>query len=452
MSDPIALLRALPMEVFETPQPGDAWARSPLATAGDNVLIRTVAASIAPPKAEINSSFLLHAPLELLARASLLPHIAPCRRDDARRRIAEIAARYAAAGPEIESKPTAYATADAAVSALSMALRCGDADAVDGALLFVTPRIAIERVRRALAEPILPLLGAAGHAPVLLMLLQSAAARFPECGALLRSPLRALALDAGRRLTWMEAAGEPDGWAPALFDCLAAPSRVETPSNSIAATMLAVERDGYATRTLAAATGGVTVATARRSLLRVAALSMLLDDPVSAAYGWTHCFTLPQAILSLEDVVSDATRVVRVAATYSLGFRATLGNVRLQYPFAPERRPEGAPLQREPAAAAAAVFHARALVGVVSGSKHGQILAYRFVPLRHHARVIPSAWIGYLRRLGRHHQRSGRTEHFAQCANDRDRPANSPADSTQRGMNHHGHVRSQPKIEQVSMK
>jgi hypothetical protein len=361
MGDPIALLRALPIEVFETPKPHDAWARCPLATASDAVLIQAVAASIATPKAQINSSFLLHAPLELLARAWLLPLVPSHRRGDARRRIAEIAARYAAEGPEIESKRKAYVTPDAALSELSTALQVGDADAADSALLFLTPRIPIERFRTTLAEPILPLLGAAGHAPILLMLLEGAAGRFSESCVLLRSPLRALALEANRRLTWMEAAGGPDGtFAPSLFDCLAAPLPVETPSNSIASTMLAIERGGYAARILAAATNGVTAPTARRTLLRVAALSMLLDDPVHAPYGWTHCFTLPQAILSLEDVASDATRVIRIAATHSLGFRATLGSVPLRYPFAPERRAGSMPPLREPSDAAAAVFNARA--------------------------------------------------------------------------------------------
>jgi hypothetical protein len=361
MNDPIALLQALPMEVFETPKRGDAWARCPLATAGDTVLIRAVAGSIAAPKARINSSFLLHAPLELLARAWLLPHVPPYRREAARRRIAEIAARYAAAGPEIESKPKAYRSDDAALCALSMALRTGDADAADGALLFLAPRILIERFRALLAEPVLPLLGAAAHAPILLMLLEAAPARLPEYCALLRSPLRALALEANRRLLWMEAASGPDGApAPALFDCLASPPRVETSSNSIASTMLAIERDGYAARILAAATNGMTVPTARRILLRVAALSMLLDDPKHAPYGWTHCFTLPQAVLSLADVASDMTRVVRIAATHSLGFRATLGCVRLQYPFLSQLQTESTASQREPSAAAAAVFNAGA--------------------------------------------------------------------------------------------
>jgi hypothetical protein len=52
--------------------------------------------------------------------------------------------------------------------------------------------------------------------------------------------------------------------------------------------------------------------------------------------------------------------VVRIAATYCLGFRATLGRVRLRHPFAPERRTGSTPPQRQPSAVAAAVFNARA--------------------------------------------------------------------------------------------
>jgi hypothetical protein len=360
MSEPIALLRGLPMEVFENPRPGDAWTRCPLARAGDAVLLRAVAASIACPKVRIDSSFLLHAPLEFLARAWLLQRVPPRAREAARRRIAEIAVRYALEGPEIEPDPKTYPTEDAALAELSAALRAGDAEAVDGALLFLTPRTPVERLRAVLAEPILPLLGAAGHAPVLLMLLKNAATRFPESGALLRSPLRALALQADRRLSWMEGAGEPGPGTAALFDRLAAPPRVETPSNGIAATMLATERDGYAARILADATIGVSVHAARRILLRVAALSMLLDDPTHAPYGWTHCFTLPQAILSLEDVASDEARVVRVAATYSLGFRATLGSVPLQYPLARDSRISNISARLSPSDAAAMVFNADA--------------------------------------------------------------------------------------------
>jgi len=360
MSDAVKLLRELPLEVFETPKPNDAWARCSLAAASDEMLIRSVAAAIMCPKVQINSSFLLHAPLELLARAWLLQHLPPHKREDARRRIAEIAVRYAGDGPEIESKPKEYSATDHALWELSAALRAGDADAVDSAFLFLLRHLSAERFRAVLAEEILASLGAAAHAPILLMMLPGAANRFPGVGALLRSPLRALALEAGLRLTWMDTVAPSTEDASDLFARLAAPpSRIAVSSFSIAPTMLAVERDGYAATVLASATNVIRAPAAERILLRAAALSMLQDDPMHAPYGWSHCFTIPQAILSLADVASDLTRLIRIAATHVLGFRATLGSARLQYPHIAGRRAGESVLQRDPAGAAAVAFNAR---------------------------------------------------------------------------------------------
>ena len=53
---------------------------TPLPLCGRGLLIRTVAEAISRPKVQINSSFLLHAPLELLARAWHLPRVPPDRR------------------------------------------------------------------------------------------------------------------------------------------------------------------------------------------------------------------------------------------------------------------------------------------------------------------------------------------------------------------------------------
>lgn len=360
MNDAASLLRALPLEAFEAPKPNDAWERCALARASDAILVRAVADAIAIPKIQIESSFLLHAPLEILARAWLLQHMPPHKRQDARRRIAEIAVRYAGEGPEIASKPRDYPSVAHAMQELAAALQAGDADAVDSALLFLLPRVSAARFRAALGEEILPSLGAAGHAPILLMMLPGAVDCYPGLGALLRSPLRALALEAGQRLTWIESvATSIEQTTPDLFVRLAAlPSRIEVPSFSIAATMLGVERDGYAASVLTSATSFMTVLEAERILLRAAALSMLQDDPVHAPYGWTHCLTLPQAILSLGDIASNATRVVRIAATHVLGFRATLGSACLQYPYVPVPQTGDGLLQRDPADAAAVAFNA----------------------------------------------------------------------------------------------
>jgi hypothetical protein len=359
MSDAVEILRSLPLEVFEAPQPNDAWMRCPLASVSDGTLIRSVAAAISRPKIQIDSSFLLHAPLELLARAWHLQHLPPNKRETARRRIAEIAVRYAGNGPEIDSRRKEYPDISRALLEARAALRTGDADTVDAALLFLLPRISVEHLRSSLADEVLPSLACAAHVPILLMMLAVATGRFPGASALLRSPLRALALHADLRLTWMETVrASATGDAPELFDCLAAPPvHVQSPGESIAPPMLAVERDGYAMRLLAPRTSAVAVRDAERILLRVAALSMLQDDPEHAPYGWTHCFTLPHSILSLTDVVPDTVRAVRIAATHALGFRATLGHTRLVYPYAPELRRDSSLLGLEPADAAAVAYH-----------------------------------------------------------------------------------------------
>ena len=322
------------------------------------MLIQTVAAIIAPPKAQARSSFLLHAPLELLARASLLPHVPADKRDDARRRIAAIAVRYASEGLEIDPRPRNYATVDDAFDELLGALRGGDADIVDGAILFLLPRTSAERLRASLAEELIPALGAAAHAPILLMMLPGAVrqASGSVC-ALLRAPLRTLALEADRRLTWMDSvAANAVSREASLFESLAAPPRVNATSTAIAPTMLEVERDGYAASLLADGTSALTVRQAERVLLSVAALSMLQDDPAYAPYGWSHCLTLPQAILAQSDAVSDPLRLVRIAATHVLGFRATLGRARLEMPYSPPPRPAEISMDGDPSDVAARVF------------------------------------------------------------------------------------------------
>jgi hypothetical protein len=226
-------------------------------------------------------------------------------------------------------------------------------------MLFLLPRVSAEGLRAALAEEVLPALGAAGHAPILLMALPGAI-RYasPSVGALLRAPLRSLAIEADPRLTWMDSVDSRTvNGKGSLFESLAAPPRVTTTTTAIAPTMLAVERDGYAAHLLAEATNATTVREAERTLLSVAALSMLQDDPEHAPYGWSHCLTLPQAIMAQSDVVSDQTRVVRIAATHVLGFRATLGRIRL-IPYAPVVGSKEVVLRGDPNDVAAVVFHA----------------------------------------------------------------------------------------------
>ncbi|HEY5155837.1 MAG TPA: hypothetical protein VIJ47_13940, partial [Acidimicrobiales bacterium] len=67
----------------------------------DGALTDLVAAAVARPKVAAAGSFVLHAPLELLARAALLPLVEPSARRLARQRIVWLGATYQAAGEEV---------------------------------------------------------------------------------------------------------------------------------------------------------------------------------------------------------------------------------------------------------------------------------------------------------------------------------------------------------------
>ena len=88
-----------------------------------------------------------------------------------------------------------------------------------------------------------------------------------------------------------------------------------------------------------------------RAVLRAAAWSMLLEPGDHAPYGWSHCLTMPQAVLGLAGTV-DPSIALAVAATYVVGFRSALAvnplepvfpteDPRLPLPEATRRRTDG---------------------------------------------------------------------------------------------------------------
>ena len=127
--------------------------------------------------------------------------------------------------------------------------------------------------------------------------------------------------------------------------------------------MDAVEKSGLANELLAELLPDLTLDQARRSLLRVAAQSMLQDDAEHAPYGWTHCLTMPQAALGVAAMTAtDATDAVAVAATYVLGFRGTVSNQAIDPMHVPEPATldVGDLIEAPPELAARAAWHAPA--------------------------------------------------------------------------------------------
>jgi hypothetical protein len=262
----------------------------------DAELIAQCAAVIDVPKQAPPNSFVLHAPLELLARAILLPRVPESARDAARARMQWVTDKYAAAGPSIETP----------------------VDLVDLDMTEVTLSLA-----------------AAGHAPILWSLRPRVAEVSDTFG------LGLVVTEVGRYPDWTmawpakrDAVGASSGDLAAR---LAGPHAPGDPgSDFIYPTMHLVDDTGFAEEVLDAPLRGMSVADARRTLLRFAAQSMLQDNPDAAPYGWTHCLTMPQAVLHAVDFGADPDVAVAVAGLYVLGFRATQGRVTLDHDWQPQ--------------------------------------------------------------------------------------------------------------------
>ena len=93
-------------------------------------------------------------------------------------------------------------------------------------------------------------------------------------------------------------------------------------------------------------------------MLRAAAWSMLLEPGDHAPYGWSHCLTMPQAVLGLTGA-TDPNVALAVAATYVVGFRSALAVNPLEpvFPTDDPGLPLEAALDAGPDIAAAAVWH-----------------------------------------------------------------------------------------------
>lgn len=339
----------------------EQWTRRGLDRLADAGLVGLAARHVAVPRLDPADSFVLHAPLELMARSALLRHAAPADREPARRRIATLAATYDAY-PAVE-RTTTPAPGEPSVARLRDAIAAGDLDEVDRVTAALAAGTTAADLVTALADLIVDRLSAAGHGAIFLYHLPRLLAADPDAASMARGLLREVARHPDWRLSWMDHR-RPAGAARAdhlTERLLGHPDAGRPESHFIFPTMTLVERAGLAAALLDEPTAGLDVAAARRSLTRVAAWSMLQDDPAHAPYGWSHALTMPQATLGIAGACTDPGRAVAVAATWVLGFRATMGRVVLDPAWSPEPRRDLDPetfLAAGAQGAAAALWHA----------------------------------------------------------------------------------------------
>jgi hypothetical protein len=326
----------------------------------DAQLFEIAARVIATPKRADASSFVLHAPLELMARRLLLPQVAPEQRRAVRERMLWVAASYERAAEPVEDPPArAFGSVDDARRDLLDAVTHGDLDAVDTSASWLLEVATLDDVM-ALAAPTLHMLGAAGHAPIGFFLSSRLAATSRSSLALLRPLLYQLARAPQLRIQWLEDSQLTFGDEAHFIAALAATPRLGLPGNDFIFPIVHQVDDRGIARDLLGGAIPERVSEASAATLRIAALSMLQDDPRFAPYGWSHCLTLPHSIVEILPWLSDQHRAGAIAATYVVAFRAAEGRAEIDTQFAPEPTPVTPldALEAEPAIAAGAWYHA----------------------------------------------------------------------------------------------
>ncbi len=280
----------------------------------DGRLLAWAASVVGVPKVAPADSFVLHAPLELLARAALLPRVGPGSRALARERLVALVDAYGRAGEGVRTPlPVDHATVEDGCAALVKAVAVADLEEVDRHADWLGTRATVEELRARLGPVVGPALGAAAHGAVLLDLM----GRAPTVGPrLLRGPVRELARDPDAVIP---VDGLAAGTAPLLDALLATPLLGGAPDQTI----LPMVRHGQSAAAVLLPDVSDDVDAARRAIGRVAAWSMVQEGPEHVPYGWTHALTIPQAVLSIG---LEPRSAVAVAASQLIGMRASMGS------------------------------------------------------------------------------------------------------------------------------
>lgn len=303
----------------------------------DQLAIDRAVAILSVPRHNPADSFVLHAPLELMARVGLLAHLPESARPTAIERIEALTDEYLAAGEPVDAPAdVAFGSVDDGAHALVAGIGDGDLDAVDAATVWLAANTSTVDLRRRLAGPIARSLGAAGHAPIGFYLLDRVAGGVLPA-TLLRGPLREVARHPDWQLNWMEHAMTSDGSTTSLLDALCATPNVGQPESTFIRPLMShAEASGLPQRLVGPLLDlPIDPIAAEQAISRVAAWSMLHDDPDHAPYGWSHCLTMPQAVIALADRDDDGRGIdggidrrtaLAIAATFVIGFRCALGN------------------------------------------------------------------------------------------------------------------------------
>ena len=294
----------------------------------DADLVALVAHRVQHPREGHADSFILHAPLEVLARAALLPWVAPEGRAISRSRLVAVATQFEAQPAMVAAAPSlSEQSPESAAGALVAALSNADLEATDQAALDLAASVSGAALTNLIGDAVLPSVAAAGHAPIFLYQLPRVSPRGEAATALLRPLARELGRFPQLQLEWVQDRPTTGGSAAALADALASVPQLGLPGSTFIYPLMHQVDQQAAPELLRPALGGVSVDDARPIILRSAARAMIMGPAEHAPYGWSHCLTMSQAALEIAPGLKDPSLGVAVAASNVVGFLAALADV-----------------------------------------------------------------------------------------------------------------------------
>src|SRR5262249_19179406 len=221
----------------------------------------------------------------------------------------------------------------------------------------------------------LPTLTGASHSHIgLWLLLRHARASDVGDAALLRAAAKSLSRNPASQLksfSGMSLAGSeplkqtPEEIEKEILAKLSAPPRKTGNLGGMQALITAGEATGNAdmlfTEFLRHDLTNEQIDAAFRALLRICAHNMLQHSTTHAKFGWSHCFTLPQAACGLSSLNIDRKLALACTLVWTTAYRSVLSDRDLDLGWAPAKLEGSASLiealQTSPTAAAARVWH-----------------------------------------------------------------------------------------------
>ena len=356
------------------------YERRGLSKFSDAELYQQAAKIISTPPSQGQTSFTLHAPLELMARYGLLPLVDPQQRSLARLQIVASASAFDAGGNPTAAplKLAAFRNLSAAKKEFTKVFQSADADSLEAITLQIAAQFGTASLVHLLTPLALPTLTGASHSHIgLWLLLRHGTTSDVGDATLLRAGVRRLAENPELQLTsfsGMAISGtKPFNRTPVqierdILSKLASPERSKRRGTGIQTLFEAGEKTGNADALFAEFIRhdltNEQIDAAFRAVLRVCAHSMLQDDQQDAKFGWSHCLTLPQAACGLSSLNVDRKLALASTLVWIVSYRSVRSRQSLDFAWVPEKVDASISideaLHTSPKIAAARVWHADA--------------------------------------------------------------------------------------------